>query len=177
VSTGDTDERPANNQDTLQLTVNPAVDLVVTTLTTAPVFVNDPTTISATLDNLSILDATNVTLSVTLEAGVQANSASWSLGNCTVAAQQIDCQANTFAAQTSSSLSIAATGITAGRRDVTVTLDAAEADANPSNNSALGEVRVVSPQDEKDEGGGATGLLNLLMLAAIVGIRRRHLID
>jgi hypothetical protein len=174
VSTSDTDERPANNQDTLQLTVNPAVDLVVTTLTTAPVFVNESTIISATLDNLSILDATNVALSVTLEAGVQANSATWSLGNCTVASQQIDCQANTFAAQTSSTLSIAATGITAGRRDVTVTLDAAEADANPANNSAIGEVRVVSPQDEKKEGGGATSPLALLLLAAALALRWRR---
>jgi hypothetical protein len=118
VSTSDTDERPSNDQNTLQLTVNPAVDLVVSSLATAPVFVNDSTTISATLDNLSILDATTVNLSVALETGLQANTATWSLGSCTVAAQQIDCQATTFAAQSNSLLSITATGITAGRRDV-----------------------------------------------------------
>ncbi len=175
VSTSDTDERPTNNQDTLQLTVNPAVDLVVTTLTTAPVFVNESTTFSATLDNLSILDATNVTLSVTLEAGVRANSASWTLGNCTVASQQIECQTNTFAAQSSSALSILVTGITAGQRDVTVTLDAAEADANPGNNSAQAEVQVVSPQGEKDQGGGATSPLGLLLLAAALALRWRRM--
>ncbi|MDH4126280.1 MAG: M12 family metallo-peptidase [Gammaproteobacteria bacterium] len=174
VSTSDTDERPSNNQDNLLLTVSPAVDLVVTTLTTAPVFVNDATVISATLNNLSILDATSVTLSVTLEAGLQANTASWSLGSCTVAAQQIDCQATTFAAQSSSSLSIAATGITAGRRDVTVSLSSSQADANPGNNSALSEVQVVSPQDERDEGGGATGPLALLLLAGALARRRRR---
>ena len=174
VATSDTDERPSNNQDTLLLTVNPAVDLVVTTLTTAPVFVNNATTISATLDNVSILDATGVTLGVTLEAGLQANTASWSLGSCTVMPQQVDCQATAFAAQTSATLSIAATGVTAGRRDVTVSLNSSEADANPGNNAALSEVQVVSPKDDKDEGGGATDLLNLLMLAAIVAIRRRR---
>jgi hypothetical protein len=137
------------------------------------VFVNDSTTISATLDNLSILDATTVNLSVALETGLQANTATWSLGSCTVAAQQIDCQATTFAAQSNSLLSITATGITAGRRDVTVSLASAEADANPANNSALSEVQVVSPKDDKEEGGGATHLLSLLMLAAIVAIRRR----
>jgi hypothetical protein len=177
VSTSDTDERPSNDQNTLQLTVNPAVDLVVTSLATAPLFVNDSTTISATLDNLSILDATTVNLSVTLETGLQANTATWSLGSCTVAAQQIDCQAAAFAAQSNSSLSITATGITAGRRDVTVSLASTEADANPANNSALSEVQVVSPQDDKEEGGGAIHLLSLLMLAAIVAIRRRLVVD
>lgn len=174
VSTTATDERPSNNTDPLQLTVNPAVNLVVSALNTAPVFVNASTTITATLDNTSILAASNIVLSVTLEAGLQANTASWSLGSCSVAAQQIDCQANTFAAQGSSSLSITATGITAGRRDVTVTLASAEAEAVPGDNTAVAEVQVVTPKEQKDAGGGAVNPLLLLLLATAVALRQRR---
>jgi hypothetical protein len=109
-----------------------------------------------------------------LETGLQANTASWSLGTCTVAAQQIDCQASDFAAQTSASLSITATGITAGRRDVTVVLASAEAEAVPGDNTAVAEVQVVTPKEQKDAGGGATNPLALLLLAAAVAARRRR---
>jgi hypothetical protein len=174
VSTTATDERQSNNSDAQQLTVNPAVNLVVSALNTAPVFVNASTTITATLDNTSILAASNIVLSVTLEAGLQANTASWSLGSCSVAAQQIDCQANTFAAQGSSSLSITATGITAGRRDVTVTLASAEAEAVPGDNTAVAEVQVVTPKEQKDAGGGAVNPLLLLLLATAVALRQHR---
>lgn len=175
VSTTDADERPSNNQYVWQHTVQPAVNLVVGAVTNAPVFVNAATTITAALSNQSNLDASNVTLSVTLEAGLQADTAAWSLGNCTVAPQQIDCQAATFAAQTNSTLSITATGITAGRRDVTITLASTEADADPANNSATAEVQVVNPQADKDEGGGASHPFGLLLLAAALVARRRRL--
>jgi len=174
VRTTDTDERPANNQETLQLVVDPAVNLAVEALNTAPVFVNDSTTVTATLANRSSLAATSVVLSATLEAGLQATAASWTLGSCTVAAQQIDCQANAFAAQGSSAFSITATGITAGRRDVTVTLASAEAEAVPGDNSAVAVVQVVAPKDKNDSGGGAANPLALLLLAAAAAARRRR---
>lgn len=177
VSTAASDERPANNQQDLSLTVAPAVDLAVASLSTAAVFVNEATTITATISNLSSLDASDVALSVTLEAGLQANSASWSQGACTVTPQQIDCQAASMAAQSNSSLSIAATGIAAGRRDVTISLTSAEADAEPGNNTALAEVQVVAAQDDKDEGGGATHPLGLLLLSAAFLARRRRVLS
>ena len=175
VSTTASDERPGNNQQDQPLSVAPAVNLAVDVLTTAPVFVNDATVISATISNSSTLDASNVTLSVVLQGGLAADTASWSQGACTVAPQQIDCQAATFAAQANSTLSITATGITAGRRDVTITLASTEADADPANNSATAEVQVVNPQADKDEGGGASHPFGLLLLAAALVARRRRL--
>jgi hypothetical protein len=172
VSTPDADERAANNQDSLQLTVDPAVDLVVGTPATSPAFVDTSTTVSATLDNLSTLQASNVSLSITLDAGLRAESADWSIGSCTVSAQQIDCQAGSFDPQSSSSLSITATTLSLGMQDVSVSITSDEDEANPSDNTASRAVNVVSPQgEEEDSGGGSPSPLLLLLLALFA--RRR----
>ena len=171
VTTADPDERAANNQDSLQLTVDPAVDLVVNTTATTPVLVDASTTVTATLENLSVLQATNLSLSVSLDSGLRADTASWTIGTCTVTAQQIDCQANSLGAQSSSALSITATAMSTGRKVVTVSLSSAEADANPSNNSASGTVNVVTPND--DSGGGTTNPLFLLVIALASWLGRR----
>jgi len=173
VTTTDTDERPSNNQDSLQLTVDPAVDLVVNATVPTRVLVDTSTTVTATLENLSNLQATNLSLSVSLGSGLQANTASWTIGTCTVTAQQIDCQANSLDAQSSSALSITATAMSTGRQDVTVSLSSAQADANPSNNSASGTVNVTAPQTD-DGGGGTTNPLFLLVIALASWLRRRE---
>ena len=168
------DERPSNNQDSILLTVDPAVDLVASMPTSAAVFVDASTSVGVNLNNVSVIDATNATVSITLESGLQANSATWPIGTCTVTAQQVDCQAGTFAAQTNSVLTINATGVTTGRKDVTVVLASTEAEANPGDNSNVGEVRVTTPGNEKDDGGATSPLLILLALYAILSARRRQ---
>ena len=72
----DVDDRPGNNQEALQLTVDPAVDLAVSTPTAASINLDQSTTVNANLENRSDFDATNVTLRVTLSSGLQADSAS-----------------------------------------------------------------------------------------------------
>lgn len=172
VTTTDPDERASNNQDSIQLTVDPAVDLVVSAPATSPAFVDTSTTVSVAIDNLSILQATNVSLSVTLAAGLQADSANWSIGTCNVTAQQIDCQAGSFDAQSTTSLNIAVTTLSLGMHDVSASITSDEADANPSDNTASRAVNVVSPQsEEEDSGGGSPSPLLLLLLALFV--RRR----
>ncbi len=177
VTTTDNDERLANNQDALQVTVSPAVDLVVNTPSTAPVFVDNSTTVTATLENRSTLAATNVSLTVTLAAGLQADSATWSIGTCTVAAQQVDCTASNFGAQSSSSFSVTATAVATGAQNVTASLSSAAADADPSNDSATAAVNVVTPNDGDDEdgsGGGAPGPLFLAVMLLAGWLRRRY---
>lgn len=169
----DVDERPENDQEALQLTVDPAVDLVVNTPTAAAVVVNAITTINADLENRSVLDASAVTLSISLSNGLQANSASWSIGTCTVTPQQVDCQAANFAAQSTSTLSVEVRGISNGNKNVTVALASAEAEANPADNSADGSVRVNNPPSDDDEGGGGTAPLFLSLLLMASALRRR----
>ena len=90
-------------------------------------------------------------------------------------AQQIDCQANSLNAQSSSAFSITATAMSTGVKNVTVSLSSAEADANPANNSASGTVNVVTPQVD-DGGGGTTSPLFLLaiVLASLLGRRGKQ---
>ena len=173
VSTSGIDERSANNQDSLPLTVNPAVDLVVNAPANSPAFIDARTTVTVRLENRSNLDASAVTLSVTLASGLQANSASWPLGSCSVSARQIDCQADRFAAQSSASLSIDATAVTLGLQNVSASISAAEADADTSNNSASRGINVVEPQAESDNGGGGATSPLILCLIALAALRRR----
>ncbi len=169
--TADFDERPGNNQDSVQLTINPAVDLVINTPAAAPVLLDQSTTISAVLENRSILDATGVTLTISLNNGLRADSASWSIGACTVAAQQIDCQTATFSSLSNSTLNIGVTGLTAGAQGYTVTLSSNEAEADPANNSVNATVTV---NDPNSGGGGATGLPFLWLLGLSAFLTRRR---
>jgi hypothetical protein len=160
----DADDRASNDQDTVQLTVDPAVNLVIESRAAAQVNLDQSTNVSVTLQNLSTLDATDVTLSVSLNAALQANSASLSIGSCTVAAQQVDCQASLFANQTSATFNIDVTGLSAGNKGYTLNLASAEVDADTSDNSFTGTVNVADPKN--DDGGGSLVWLLLALLVA-----------
>lgn len=171
--TADVDERPDNNQLSSLLIVDPAVDLAVNTPATASVEVRQSTTVNAVLENRSDLAATGVTMSISLNDELQANSASWSIGSCTVAARQIDCQASNFAAQSSSTLSMGVTGLATGSKGYTVTLSSSEADNDSANNSATGSIRVTAASGD-DKGSGAAGPIFLCLLALIGVLTRRR---
>jgi len=167
----DTDDRPGNNQETVQLTVDPAVDLVVNAPTSSSIKINKSGTISMTLENRATIDATGVALTVDLGTALQATSATWPLGSCTVTAQQVTCQAATFAAGSSSSVSVTATGVTEGNGNFTVTLTSVEADLVPGDNTGSGRMPV---RDPEESGSGPTGPLFLLLMTVAAALRRRR---
>jgi hypothetical protein len=171
--TADVDERPGNNQDSLQLTVAPAVDLAVISLSSITVEPGQSSTLTAALENLAVLDATGATLNIALGGRVQADSASWSIGTCTVAAQQVDCQASSFDNLSSSTLTMGITGVSNGQQDYSVTVSSADADANPANNNATGTVTVEVVDPPKEEGAGAAGVPFILLLSLLTFITRR----
>lgn len=170
--TADVDDRPGNNQEDTQVTVDPAVDLAVSTPAAAAINLDQSTTVNTNLENRSAMDATGVTLSVSLNSGLRADSASWSIGTCTVTNQQVDCQAANFASQSNATLTFTVTGTTSGSRNYSVSLTSNEADANPTNNNANGVVTVTDPAAKKS--GGATGVPFLCLLVLAVLLRRRH---
>lgn len=165
--TADADDNAGNNQASAQLTVDPAVNLVVNTPASAQVDVDQSTNITAVVENQSALNATGVTLEISLGNGIRAESASWSAGTCTVTAQLIDCQASQLDSQSSSTLSFAVTGLSPGSVLYTVTVAASEADANPANNSVEGTVTVNAGNGGNGGGGGASGLIFLGLLVGI----------
>jgi len=165
--TADVDDNDSNNQATAQLTVEPAVNLVVNAPTASQVVVAQSASVSAVLENQSVLDATSVTLSVTLDSGLRAESATWTIGDCSVTDRQVDCTASRFDSESSSTLSMRVTGLTSGSKNYTVSLASSEADANPANNSIDGTVRVNAASGDDDDSGGGGGGLGLIFLAML----------
>jgi len=168
--TADIDDNLTNNQGSAMLTVQPAVNLVITPPSAQQVNVDQSTTLTALLQNTSILDATGVTLSVSLASGLRADSASWPLGSCTVTTSQVDCVGATFDAQSSATFSVTVTGLTEGAKAVNVSMASVEADADPSNNSASATVNVGTV--EEDSGGGSFGFAFLLLLGLVSSMAR-----
>jgi hypothetical protein len=167
----DNDDRPENNLESLQLIVDPAVDLVAGTPSGASVRVNKRTTITSTLENRAALDATGVTLTIDVGDALRTEGASWSLGTCSVVAQRVTCQAASFAALSSSTISVEVNTVSVGNPNITVSLTSNEADLVPNDNIRNGRLEVREAKD--DSGSGSTGPLFLLLLVFAAMARRR----
>ena len=169
--TADVDDNMGNNQDSFALTVQPAVNLGVSGPAARQVDLNQSANLLATVSNTSILGATDVTLTIGLSAGLRADSASWSIGTCTVNTSQVDCTASSFGANESTSVSLGVTAVSEGSKTISFDMSAAETDSDPSDNATTATVNVGSVEAE-DDGGGSTGLLFLGLLGTLIGLRR-----
>jgi hypothetical protein len=168
----DIDDWPGNNQQSVQLSVDPAANLFVDRPAGAAVEIDSSTTITTGLGNRATMDATGVTLVVNLGAALQATAASWPLGSCTVQPQQVSCQASVFAAQSASSISVTATGVSAGRPSVSVSMASFEADLDTADNSNNARIEVLGA--DEDSGAGSTGPIALWLLMLVAMLRRRR---
>ena len=172
--TADVDDDPTNNRSSVTLTVRPAVNLSVTPPSAQRIDVGQSIGLTAVLENTAGLDATGVTLSIGLAPGLRADSASWSLGECSVGNGRIDCAGETFAAQSNVIVSVGVTGTSDGTKAIDFTLASAEADTDPVDNSAAAFVDVGKPAgSESSSGGGGAGLWLLPLLGMIARRRRR----
>ena len=171
--TADVDDRLSNNDETLDVTVDPAVDLVVSLPARTTIDIDQSTTVNASLENRAVLDATGVTLTVTLNNGLRADSASWAPGSCSISGQVVSCLASTLAAQSTTTVSITMTGLNDGTRNYTAQAASNEADARLVDNTASSSIRV---REDEDSGGGAAGplLLWMLGLGALLARRTRR---
>jgi len=168
--TADTDAVGGNNEATIRLTIDPAVDLVMTAATAAQVVVNQSTTIRPTIENRSSIAASNVAVNIAVDAGIRVDSASWTSGSCSISNNLVTCDADSLAAQASDTLQLGITGASEGSQSYTISVVAAETDRNTSNNEASGEVTVnpevttPPPDNSSGGGGGSIGWLSLLLL-------------
>ena len=168
--TAATDADSGNNQATVRVTVDPAVDLITTAAANAQVAVDSSTTLRPNVENRSSIAATGVSVTVTPGAGIAIDTASWAAGSCSITDNVATCQASTLAAQSSTQLQIGVTGTSAGTRSYSVDANATEVDRDGANNSASGQLTVGSattgsPGGGDDSGGGSTGWLSLFVLA------------
>ncbi|MCP5092164.1 MAG: hypothetical protein GY949_14700 [Gammaproteobacteria bacterium] len=168
--TADTDADGGNNEATIRLVVDPAVDLVTTAATAAQVIINQSTTIRPTIENRSPIAASNVTVSIAVDAGIRVDSASWTPGSCSIANNLVTCDADSLASQASDPLQLGITGASEGSQSYTMSVVAAETDRNTSNNEASGQVTVnpevtaPPPDNSSSGGGGSFEWLSLLFL-------------
>ncbi len=173
--TSDADERPGNNQDSVMLTVDPAVDLAYIEPPRLTVNLDQSGTIRGVIENRSTLDATGVALTVSFGNGLRPDTATWSAGPCTVDTLQIDCQATNVAGLSSSTLNIGVTGTLAGSRSYAVSLSSNEADAVSGDNNVTDFVTVNDPTvDDDDDGGSGAAHLPFWLLMGLVGILARR---
>ncbi|MGI9235934.1 MAG: M12 family metallo-peptidase [Woeseiaceae bacterium] len=179
--TAATDANSNNNQATVRVTVDPAVDLVATAAAAAQVALDGSTTLRPNVENRSSIAATGISVTVTPGAGISIDTADWAAGNCDIANNVATCQASSLAAQSNTQLQIGVTGTSAGSRSYTVNASAAETDRNTSNNNASGQLTVNSPTTGSsagdDSGGGSMGwlfMLALLLVRRQTAAPRRH---
>jgi uncharacterized repeat protein (TIGR01451 family) len=169
----DVDDEPTNNQASLTLTVQPAVNLGVTPPSTRQLSIDQSTGLAVLLENTSILDATGVTLDIALSPGLRVDSASWPLGACSVGNTQVNCDGATFGALSNVTLSLGVTATSEGSKTISFTMASAEAEADPADNTARATINVAAPP-QGDSGGGGAGLW-LLPLFGLLALRRRSL--
>jgi len=168
-----------NNQASVQLAINPAVDLILAAAATTQINLNQSTTLNTGVENRSTLTATGVTVTITPAAGLRIDSASWAPGTCNIDAGTATCQAASLAAQSTNNLAVQVTGTSEGNQSYTMEATANETDRDTANNSASGQVTVsvVATTPDDDGGGGAFGVtfVMLLVSAGVIARRRRRM--
>ena len=172
--TADADANAGNNQATVGISVDPAIDLVSTAAATAQVALNQGTTIQPRIENRSSITATNVTLTVTPDAGISIDSASWAPGSCNIANNTVTCQAGSLGPQASDLLQLGVTGTSEGSLSYALAVSATEVDRDTSNNNASGQVNVGTSGGgngggAEESGSGSIAWLSVfaLLLAAL----------
>ena len=177
----DVDDNASNDQVAVLVTVDPAIDLVATAPAARTVTVDTSGSVSVTIENLSAIDATDVALSITADAGVRPDTATWTAGSCTITGQQIDYTATTLGPQASSSLSLGVTALTIGQQNYSLSVTANETDRDTANNNASGSFDVAEAVvvgggggGSSDSGGGSFGAVILALLGTLLLNRRRH---
>ena len=172
------DSNVSNNQNVLNIDIAPAVDLVVTAPAVGATL-NQATTVNVTIQNQSSIAATSAQVTVTPDAGLRLDSASWSAGSCTVSGGNATCDATSLAPQASTTVALNVTGTAEGSQGYSVSVSASETERDAASNSASGSVAVSTPNNSSgggdDSGGGAAGWLLLGSLFVVLARRRKQL--
>ena len=175
-TSADADDNAANDQASIAVTVDPAVDLIATARAPGTVAVDQQTTLRPQVENRASIAATNVAVSVSPTAGLRIDTANWSAGNCSVSNGVAECTAASLAANSTTSLDVRVTAVAEGSQSYSVSVAADETDRNGANNDSSVNFSVnqaVSAPDAGGSGGGGaiTALLVLLTFFALLRAR------
>jgi hypothetical protein len=170
----DSDDVNSNNQATLSLRVDPAVDLVAAASAQAQVQLDNNVTVRPSVENRATIAASNVTVTVTVGEGISLSSASWSAGSCSITNNTATCDAGSITARTTQSLQLGLTGLVTGDSSYALAVSSDEPDRDPDNNAASGSVKVIEASSNTSGGGGGSiGMIALLLLTLVIAASAR----
>ena len=178
-SAADVDAVAGNNAIVDSITVVPIVDLSIAGSGTN-LEPGASTKLTFSLTNASGYEATDLAVSLTLDAGLRADAVTLESGDCALDTTPIVCRAPRLAARDMLAIVVDLTAVAAGSPQITLAATAAEADANTADNELTRVISVVSRTQAgagaASGGGGSAGLawLALLPLLAIAPARRRR---
>jgi hypothetical protein len=162
-----------NNFMTDSITIDPAVDLSVTS---APIRLvrAEPGNMSVSIDNRSALEATGVHVVGSLSTGLRPDAASIAGVPCAISDQTVDCFAASIQAYSGAALELALTPLAAGAQSLTIDATASQTEIDPADNELLVSIDVFdrAGTQQSSSGGGAAGRLCLLALATLLLVRR-----
>jgi uncharacterized repeat protein (TIGR01451 family) len=143
-----TDPFPANNTATVQTSVAQAADLGLT-LVGQPnqAVLGSNVTFTITVTNIGPNQATNVVVNQSIPAGAIVSSFSSSVSNASISINNgtLTCNLGVLDRNRSATITLVVTTIRQGTLTSTATVTAAQADVNPSNNTATAIVQVSPP--------------------------------
>jgi uncharacterized repeat protein (TIGR01451 family) len=132
------DPDPDNNSDTLLTTVLPQADLALAKTAVAPTAtIGQPITYTLTITNQGPSLATAVLLTDTLPPSVTFISANSATGNCTAVGGVVSCEWAELAIGETAVVTLVVAPTLPGELTNSASVTAAEADANPTNNTAV----------------------------------------
>lgn len=168
------DTNSTNNQASSILSVTAAVDLQASAAASAQITVGESVSIALNIDNVATIAATGVAVTLTPDAGIRIDTASWSPGSCTISGGVASCDAASLAAQSVNAVQLSVTGVTTGNQSYAIAVTSNEADRDPSNNNVSGQVRVNAVSGDDGGGGGSVDWITILMLMLVPAWRRRE---
>ena len=170
--TADDDANLEDNTTSLTVLVEAATDLRIANLANGVATLDRTVTLSPRIENVSTVDASDVTLTMTFAGGLRVESASWTGGTCSTTNTTVDCQLTTLAAQSDAPAEIRLTAVSTGSQSFTASVASAEIEADDTDNNFTGSISVSEPTSSNSDGGGG-GALDLLWLLSILLLRRR----
>lgn len=165
VSASESDPNPSNNTDKENTTVRPApviptADLSITqTDTPDPATVGNPLIYTITVKNSGPSEATGVTLTDTLPAGVSLTSITPGQGSCAPSADKITCTLGNLPAGKEVTVALTVTPSAPEAITNTASVTASETDPNSANNTDKESTKINPPTEE-------TADLSVRMVAA-----------
>lgn len=174
----ESDPNAANNSSTITTTVAPSADLQVTMVDSAdPVTAGTNFTYTLTVTNRGPSNATGVTVTDTLPAGMTLASSTASQGACSTAGATVTCSLGAIAANASATMTLSVSVGNAGTVTNTASVSASEPDPAATNNSASQQTVVNAAPPPPDSGGGggcfiATAAYGSYLAPEVMTLRR-----